>query len=319
MDERQFRTDESYVAERITRDMVSGFLEAKGFTSVSDIRKGQAQTIQARTPDGRNISARVRLCWNRSGKKNRSSYSAFQLIARIDGSDWVGSISKKVARDKEAGVTHILAVQREEAQIVLAALLPIDEVLAVWQAQRDRGVLEISSGRLKSNPVMNGSSPTLYLELERAPSIAKALWDHVGVADVAAIQGPTVVSNAGAGYGDMEQNKLAEVAAVGLVRADYENRAWTVRSREQDGCGYDLHCTHDTVEEHVEVKGVRGVSRSFNLTAGEVRCASEDPLFVLVLVNSVLTTSPIVTRYSGPEMHRAFTLSPTQFRAVAKT
>jgi hypothetical protein len=319
MAERQFRTDQSYVEERVTRDMVPGFLESRGFSSVTDARKGQAQTILAKLPSGDAITMRVRLCWNRSGKKNRSTYSAFQLIARVEGNDWDESIKRKVARDKQGGVTHILAVQREDSELVLAALIPIGEVLPIWHQQRAVGEAQISSGRLTANPVLNGSSPTIYLQLERAPAIASALWQHQGVIDVVALPRMGDMSSAGAGYGDSQQNRLTEVAAVGLVRVEYERAGWTVRSREQDGCGYDLHCTRGGEEAHVEVKGVRGTGRSFNITAGEVRCANEDPSFVLVLVNAVLTKAPVISRFSGADLRHEFSINPIQYRAIAKT
>jgi hypothetical protein len=60
------------------------------------------------------------------------------------------------------------------------------------------------------------------------------------------------------------------------VKREYKQNGWNVESVEQDKCGYDLHCTKSSLEEHVEVKGIRGLDPSFIITAGEVRRAGSD-------------------------------------------
>jgi hypothetical protein len=39
---------------------------------------------------------------------------------------------------------------------------------------------------------------------------------------------------------------------------EYKQNGWSVESVEQDKCGYDLLCANSSIEEHVEVKGIRG-------------------------------------------------------------
>lgn len=47
---------------------------------------------------------------------------------------------------------------------------------------------------------------------------------------------------------------------------------------------YDLRCTRDRQERHVEVKGTTGLGQQVNLTAGEVRHHRQNPLRAVLFV-----------------------------------
>ena len=123
---------------------------------------------------------------------------------------------------------------------------------------------------------------------------------------------------AGAGFGTPAENKEVEEAAIRTVRKHYADDGWEVRSRERDKCGFDLECRKNRAVENVEVKGVRGTEQSFLITAGEVEQARSNRNFVLVVVTSALSASPVMARYSGPEFCQRFELSGVQYRAVLR-
>jgi 5-methylcytosine-specific restriction protein A len=189
---RAFRTPASIREEIITRDMLVAYLRGKGFRNIRDNRDrhGSAisQTVDATAPDGVDVRMRVRLCWRRDrGKPRAAGYSAAQLMARITNGDWEGSIQAKIDIQHSEGVTHMLLVQRDGRRISLAALIPLKEVLGIWRTQRDVSAALIKEGRLgrrRKNHAMNGTSPTLWLQDDRAPEVAAALWNHTGVIDL---------------------------------------------------------------------------------------------------------------------------------------
>jgi hypothetical protein len=117
----------------------------------------------------------------------------------------------------------------------------------------------------------------------------------------------------GPGFGRPEQNALVERAAVKAVRAQLVAKGWTVRSVESEKCGYDLECISGTSSLHAEVKGIRGIDLSFIMTAGERKCASEDPRFQLFVVTSALA-KPAIHRYKGAELEQRFAFTPLQWR-----
>jgi len=122
---------------------------------------------------------------------------------------------------------------------------------------------------------------------------------------------------AGAGFGRSEENRKIEEAAVNLVCERYRREGWRVESVEELRYGYDLHCVRDGEEAHVEVKGVAGVERRFVITAGELRCAHEDDLYVLALVTSALSSGPVLELLPAVAFRKAFTFVPIQYWAVA--
>lgn len=325
MSPRPFRVPDSYDAEKVTRDMLADYLQSLGFRDIEDDRRlygrNQSQTITATSVSGEHLRMLVKLCWRRSGVSGlERTYSAAQLLKKISNNDWEGSLATRIQRDNSRGVTHYLFVQREGEDIIYAALVPLSAVLPIWRAQRDtsarlreRGEL----GRRRSNHAMNGSSPTLYLQDDRAPEVAAALWSYPGVRNLASHNAPEEwLKHPGAGYGDAEENKLVEEAAIDAVRQHYESNGWLVSSVEREQRGFDLECRKGEFAEDVEVKGVRGSEQSFVITAGEVRQAGANKNFVLMVVALALSESPLIFRYSGSEFLDQFELSPVQYRAV---
>lgn len=199
---REFRTVDSYKAERATRAMLRRFLEERGFTNVVDQRSShgpaESQLLKAVDDTGKPVAMWVRLCWRRKGDdKPRADYSAAQLLAKIKDDDWIGTLTKRIQREKKEGATHLLLVQREKSKMVYAAAIPIGAVVPIWTRQRDiseRLIKKGALGRRTKNHAMNGSSPTLWLRDARAPEVGQALWNHHGVRDLAKL--PTVVLRA---------------------------------------------------------------------------------------------------------------------------
>jgi Domain of unknown function (DUF3883) len=126
------------------------------------------------------------------------------------------------------------------------------------------------------------------------------------------------ILSVGAGFGRSENNKLVEESAIAAVKKHYECEGWNVHSVERQKCGFDLECYKAGKMENVEVKGISGTEQSFIITAGEVEQARTNRNFVLVVVTSSLSGSPVLTRYSGPEFISCFGLSVVQYRAVLR-
>jgi 5-methylcytosine-specific restriction protein A len=202
MSNREFRKAESYIAEGITRAMVSEFLRERGFRDVQDhwrfYGRNQSQAIAATAPSGERLVMRVRLCWHRAERKLRgNNYSASQVMSSIRDNDWEGTLREKVESERSEGITHFLIVQREAESIIYAAMFPISELLPIWRAQHETSLALIAKGKLgrrRTSHAKNGSSPTLWLQDDRAPEVARALWDHKGVQDLASLQRSEVVA-----------------------------------------------------------------------------------------------------------------------------
>lgn len=193
---RPFRTPASYQAERITRDAVVPFLQDRGLRVTEELRRavgpGESQIVAAQWPDGRQARMRVRLCWRRDGRNPRENlYSAFQLRARTLDGDWDRTLESIAGRDAREGVTHTLALQRQGHEIVFAALIPSDQLPALWRRQRDISdelIAQGAMGKVRKNHAANGDSPTLWLHDLRgkaAHRVPDALWAWPGVQDLA--------------------------------------------------------------------------------------------------------------------------------------
>jgi 5-methylcytosine-specific restriction protein A len=175
--------------------MLPDFLGRRGFAVVSDERVRNGHTIVATAPIGDRLSMRVRICWRRDPGRGDSSiaktFSAAQLMASVGKDDWLVALRKKASREQSQGITHLLIVQNDNEHIVYAALVPLQDVLPIWTAQRDTSARLIAEGRLgrrRKNHAMNGVSPTLWLQDDRAPEVARELWSYPGVRDLAKIK-----------------------------------------------------------------------------------------------------------------------------------
>jgi hypothetical protein len=121
----------------------------------------------------------------------------------------------------------------------------------------------------------------------------------------------------GGGFGDPEKNRKVEEAAVRKVTKDFQKSGWKVESVEKLRMGFDLLCMKDDLVRKVEVKGVSGDTPSFILTAGELR-ASDDENFELHVVLNALSKTPLVKKWTGKQMKKAFSFTPIQLFAALK-
>lgn len=128
-----------------------------------------------------------------------------------------------------------------------------------------------------------------------------------------------VAAQFGAGFGNPVENKLVDDAAIAAVRKRYERLGWTVSQQKPPGCGFDLECRKGPKIENVEVKGIRGTKQSFFITRNEVDSASTNPNFVLMVVTSALSTSPVLNQHLGAEFLQKFKLSVVQYQAALQT
>ncbi len=188
---REFRTKESYQADKITRAMLASFLEERGFTGVIDQRKqhgaSESQTIHAVNSSGIPVSLRVKLCWRWGREGKADTYSATQLMANVKKDAWEESLNAYTEKRREEGITHFLIPQSDGKRIVHAALIEVGELAGIWEAQREesaRLIREGAMGRRKKNHAENGGSPTLWLQDDAAPTVPLKLWQHAGVTDL---------------------------------------------------------------------------------------------------------------------------------------
>lgn len=195
MAKRKFRTDASLEAETATRDAVAPLLQQHGFTIDREDRtsRGSAvsQVLLARRGDGEPLKIHVRLCWRRNGRKRKEqSYSAAQLRARLIDQDFEKTIDFIADRERAAGNTHNLFVQDDRSGFAFAALVPSDQLPAIWRRQRELSAELIANGRsggIRKNHAENGASPTIWLQDDRTPAthaVADVLWSWPGVINV---------------------------------------------------------------------------------------------------------------------------------------
>jgi hypothetical protein len=244
--------------------------------------------------------------------------------------EWVGVL--------EVQSDYYLSRNRNHAPYVLRfkvrvkAWLPIEKTLSIreekvwkrlsftrgqqpkdqaWKQQFRRGLNKLSDkdGKFLEHLVMEQQAHKFSSTVDEA---------ETGTGSIAAEleQGPA--GSLGAGFGSPEENKKVEMAAIALVRKQYESDGWNVTSRERDRCGFDLECSKGKIVENVEVKGCSGTEQSFPITAGEVKQAKTNPDFVLMVVTSALSPSPQPHRYPGSDFLSLFALSVVQYRAILR-
>ena len=129
-----------------------------------------------------------------------------------------------------------------------------------------------------------------------------------------------LLSPAGGGFGDPEQNARVERGAVDAVTKHYQSHGWRVASKEEEkNLGYDLLCRRRSDEHHVEVKGVRGTLRSVVMTKSEKKRAEHDRAFRLIAVTNALDAKTRrLQEFTGPEFLRQFHLAPIAFVAALR-
>ena len=126
----------------------------------------------------------------------------------------------------------------------------------------------------------------------------------------------SLLSSAGAGFGDPESNAIVEKAAVDFVTAKYSG--WDVNDVSKKDLGYDLECTRGSEVRHIEVKGVSGTREEFIITQNEAKTAKSDPKFVLAVVTTAASLKPCLHEYSGSELFERFDLITIAYNAKPK-
>ena len=260
MASRQFRSAESIAGEKQTRDAVISLLARHGFAELREDRtqRGTAitQIIDGKSPEGEIVKLHVRLCWRRDGRTAREdSYSAAQLRAKLIDDDWERTLSFIIECAAEGEITHTLFVQGGRDGITMVAMVPIDEIPAIWQRQREVSAEVIAAeqtGRWRKNHAENGSSPTIWLQDDRWPAthdVADVLWQWPGVVNVLALphsEGESVVDDSlddlpfDFGQLGRDQASRLEVSRSGYPR-DPKVRAAVLKRAggacEREGCG----------------------------------------------------------------------------------
>jgi len=202
-------------------------------------------------------------------------------------------------------------VRTERWAIPLRATLTVDREIV----RRHRELIGVAARAKRTSPFKNSHCPGANGAIERLANC------KLPTPEYAIIPGASVNENRqndrsnGGVFGPPEQNAEVEHAAVEIVTSRMKTNGWVVRSVEREGCGYDLDCHRRGQVRHIEVKGTRGNSTRFVITAGEVRRADSDPDFSLVLVGNALTQNPTVEEWLGGSFDEAFQLEPLQFIA----
>lgn len=145
-----------------------------------------------------------------------------------------------------------------------------------------------------------GSNPS-WISKEQLAKLEKLLPTWPAPDDIPDL--PISIGGRGAGFGDVETNKLVEAAAVKAV-SEYLRNDWnaSVEDVSAENLGWDLTATmRDGSEWHVEVKGVSGVRPVVLLTSNEWRTAQRDPSWELAVVTNALSDKPIVTVYDADQ------------------
>ena len=122
----------------------------------------------------------------------------------------------------------------------------------------------------------------------------------------------------GGGFGDPEQNRIVEAAAMCHANAYYCSRGWTTQDVSAEKIGYDITCRRNGEVAYVEVKGVSGPLERFIITANEFKAAESNPDFQLCVVCSATSKNPVISVYTAVEFLHNFLLAPLQYMATRK-
>jgi hypothetical protein len=126
-------------------------------------------------------------------------------------------------------------------------------------------------------------------------------------------KGKAVKPPQGSGFGAPEENRRVEKVAIAYVEKFYRRDGWNVENVSKQNRGYDLMCRRNRSTLHVEVKGCRGLSVQFMITANEKKAWMSDRQFILALVTDALNASPILTQFRGAKGYAQFDFHPISF------
>jgi hypothetical protein len=110
-------------------------------------------------------------------------------------------------------------------------------------------------------------------------------------------------------------DKLTEVRAVEIATMYMSSIGWTLKhDRQRDGVGYDLEFEKDGVTLLVEVKGIRGSTLAFNMTAKEWYQCISGSKFLLIAITRVLENENFLINPLWPNEICKLRRHATQFR-----
>ena len=172
--------------------------------------------------------------------------------------------------------------------------------------------LTIKDGRIDRNQLQ-----TMRTLTGEAAALLRGRWDEEDlIADISAAISERAVGTVG--FPDPETVRRVEKAAVARVTEQLESEGWVVTSVEAAKIGYDLCCTNESSEMHVEVKGTQSAVPSFIITGREFRASAEDAAFMLYVVTKALTETPSTHIISGPDIRHRFRIVPLAYRCVPR-
>jgi hypothetical protein len=121
----------------------------------------------------------------------------------------------------------------------------------------------------------------------------------------------------GAGFGSVDNNRKVEAAAIAFVTGAYQRQGWAVTSVEAEDRGYDLLCSKDRAERHVEVKGVSGDLSVVIIIVNELGKSKSDEHWVLAIVLRAVS-GPELMEFNGSELGTRFSAVPIAYRLAPK-
>ena len=113
-------------------------------------------------------------------------------------------------------------------------------------------------------------------------------------------------------------NPHVEKAAVRHVARLLTKSGYTVVSREEEICGYDLHASKAGAELHVEVKGCSRDFPRFFISRNEIETAKRDPSWRLAVVTNATGRPKAAPFLNHRQMNRKFQLAPTQWEGRSR-
>jgi len=240
---------------------------------------------------------------------------------RWGSTQWVPTLAKakpqdiilayQTNRNELVGLAKVVALRRRGTHLDLI-LEPTKRIGIKIRPLKvlDSKIAAISA--LKPGPIQ-----TLYpIQRVDAQRLLRAAGLHVRLERQAArseVVGPV----SGAGFGSFDANQRVERSAVQHVLRHFSSCGWRVRDVSKERRGYDLYCSRKGLHLKVEVKGIAGTKRRFQITAAEHKLWSQDQRFVLALVTRACRKHATPELFRGPASIRRFHFAPLQFTATA--
>jgi hypothetical protein len=123
---------------------------------------------------------------------------------------------------------------------------------------------------------------------------------------------------AGGGFGDAENNKKVEKAAINAATRRLRMAGWKVSSVESLNLGFDLLAEKGNQRREIEVKGVRGTRPEFIITANEVAASKLGNSWELWVVTEALSSRPKIQKFAVADFKEKFELKPLSYKALRK-